>query len=168
MLKKTVNNSLQWLKKNLCLVNFVLIASFLLYTILKKNKLIEGFDNNVIDFEALHNLAEVAKKLNEDDSFTWPANVNIPANAKLTLGSTVLTESNGQLLIKKGTDTLVTFPKEENGLTSFTGSVEAGPDKDSGFSSFYFNKEKNARIDWDPAWNVRIGVADWVGAGIHS
>jgi len=91
-----------WAVKNLSVINFVLISSFLLYTILKKNKIIEGFENDTIDFESLYNIGEIAKKLNAGGNFEFPGNLTVVGKLNVKEDITV----NGSVLGKKQVDIL--------------------------------------------------------------
>ena len=55
---------LKFFHKNIQYINFVLITLLIGYHLMKKSKIIEGFDSNVIDFGSLSNLAQIAGKLN--------------------------------------------------------------------------------------------------------
>lgn len=87
-----------FLKTNLSLINTVLILGFIGYSLLKKRTLLEGFEGNVVDFEALDNLAKIAQKLNSGDDFEFPGSLTL--KGELTIGNAILKESHVALLNK--------------------------------------------------------------------
>lgn len=85
----------QLYKKHSDVVNLILILCIVVYLSVHKPT-IENFNANTIDFSALSNLAEVAKGLNSDGTYTMPGNLVI--NGTLTTKGTLTT--NGKLTVK--------------------------------------------------------------------
>jgi hypothetical protein len=84
---KYAKTGFKFAQKNIATINFVLISLVIVYLALKTNKLVEGFDNNTIDFESLHNLSAIATKLNSGKAFEFPGDLTIAG--KLTVNSDI-------------------------------------------------------------------------------
>ena len=65
-------------------INIMLVGAvlYLCVTRNKKRSIVEGFDNNTIDFEALDNLAKIADTLNKGEAFEFPGDLTVKGELK--------------------------------------------------------------------------------------
>lgn len=66
-------------------INILLVFVVLYLCVVTRNKkrsVVEGFDGNTIDFEALDNLAKIADKLNKGEAFEFPGDLTVKGEFK--------------------------------------------------------------------------------------
>jgi len=88
-------------------INLLLIGAVIVYLVLQKYAIIEGFDAQTIDFSALDNIANVCKGLNSTGKHIFPGDLEIKGKLIISGGVegdlkvTGDIESGGNIVIKK-------------------------------------------------------------------